>query len=1029
MNMKHAEALLIGLLIAIVSLPGYAATVTEGANVTTTDYGPAKLDSDYQLKQKQGRRTTTVYPAGTTSAARGGDTVSLTSTDFCPTSTSTGTDIACTVGGKIPGAALPTNALTGTGTTNYLPKRSSTGAYVDSSVRGVPIPGTGTFTSLAVGSKNWFDVTVCPNGDRYATGYGEAVYQQVGGAGAWNEVKSATSHTGITCAPNGDVYVAGYGGGIGIWKRTGGAGAFATLGQASRSWYGMASCPNGNVYAVVNGGDIYMQTAGAGDFAALSQTARQWHGIACAPNGDVYASEYPGDIYLQTAGAGSFAALGQTSRNWYGLAAAWNGDVYAAARADDIYVRTAGAGAFVATGKGGTLNWQGMANGPDGSLYATVQSGDIYRLAPGSASYVGMSATYITRLLTLGTPGVTAGAIGLAGSTSGIATIGARSDGSGLWLTNPLDITGTATGTPLRILGPSGDALFAFSINDTTKQAFMTYKTGNRGVVFTSGASGAEEQVEFWAGNLARLVVGQSYVDANLPVKAQTSITVKGATSGSLTRSVAAAGGNTVLVEPSSAPSEGQVLAVSAVSTSTGTSTATLTWTNQATSTDSVCATGGLVWQTTSTNTGTATGTHTETSACASIASTPTVKAVSPLTVDGATSDWTCGQLSDAATSAGCAKGSAISSTTAMIFGNGTDNVNVHAPSGGTARLSAGTQDLWRCSAAGGCLSVLPATVGDTVIPASGRPTVAGISVCLANGDGCPIGGGGTGLVCSGTCYNNYLAKFNSDGGLTDAISGTDYDPAGAASTVQGNLNTHAGTTLASGAHGGLPTLSAIGAANQALSNLSSVAVNQSLTPGSTASIDLGSTSKKWKDAHLSGQVNAASVYTTGDLSAIGSVYGSNLTSAGHAAQDVSLSETSSGGFAGPPSDVVVSSTSWTTVVSGNVTLPLNRSALLINAAVTFTTPQGHTCTAGVFVGSTLISQQRMSGPAGIGGNPGGCGAGCGEGNVSVTGRYTDVAGTYAVSLKVHAGGVGSNCYVLAASQDANLTYLVSPSL
>jgi hypothetical protein len=80
--------------------------------------------------------------------------------------------------------------------------------------------------------------------------------------------------------------------------------------------------PNGNVYASVNYGDIYMQTGGSGAFVSLGQTARNWYGMAAAPNGNVYASVYNGDIYMQTGGSGAFVALGQTARNWYGMAAA-----------------------------------------------------------------------------------------------------------------------------------------------------------------------------------------------------------------------------------------------------------------------------------------------------------------------------------------------------------------------------------------------------------------------------------------------------------------------------------------------------------------------------------------------------------------------------------------------------------------------------------------------------------------------------------------------------------------------------------
>jgi hypothetical protein len=42
-----------------------------------------------------------------------------------------------------------------------------------------------------------------------------------------------------------------------------------------------------------------MQTGGSGPFVALNQTARAWRGMAAAPNGNVYASVQNGDIYMQ----------------------------------------------------------------------------------------------------------------------------------------------------------------------------------------------------------------------------------------------------------------------------------------------------------------------------------------------------------------------------------------------------------------------------------------------------------------------------------------------------------------------------------------------------------------------------------------------------------------------------------------------------------------------------------------------------------------------------------------------------------
>ena len=74
------------------------------------------------------------------------------------------------------------------------------------------------------------------------------------------------------------------------------------LQAASSKWVPLT---NGNVYASVFGGDIYMQTGGTGNFVALGQTSRQWYGMTTL-NGNVYACVNGGDIYMQTGGVGAF---------------------------------------------------------------------------------------------------------------------------------------------------------------------------------------------------------------------------------------------------------------------------------------------------------------------------------------------------------------------------------------------------------------------------------------------------------------------------------------------------------------------------------------------------------------------------------------------------------------------------------------------------------------------------------------------------------------------------------------------------
>ena len=201
---------------------------------------------------------------------------------------------------------------------------------------------------------------------------------------------------GMATDPDGDIYACGLTVGVGdIYKQTAGTGNFVSLAAANKVWQAMTAAPNGNIYACVAGypgGDIFMQTAGAGAFNALSQDDVSWYGMAAASDNDVYACVYDGDIYKQTAGAGAFVAQGQTSREWRAMAAAPNGDIYACVWNGDIYKQTNGTGNFVALGQT-SRQWRGMTAAPNGDVYACVRNGDIYRQIAGIGSFVALSQT------------------------------------------------------------------------------------------------------------------------------------------------------------------------------------------------------------------------------------------------------------------------------------------------------------------------------------------------------------------------------------------------------------------------------------------------------------------------------------------------------------------------------------------------------------------------------------------------------------------------------------------------------------
>jgi len=188
----------------------------------------------------------------------------------------------------------------------------------------------------------------------------------------------------LAAAPNGDMYAAVNGGDL--YKQTGGVGNFVALGQTPRNWTGLAVSATGVLYGAVAGGDIYKTES----TTALNQSMFQWSALAAAPNGDMYAAVNGGDVYKQTAGVGNFVALGQTPRPWTGLAVSATGVLYGAVAGGDIYYMVAGT--LVALSQP-SLQWSALAAAPNGDMYAAVDGGDVYLQAGGSGSFVAQGQT------------------------------------------------------------------------------------------------------------------------------------------------------------------------------------------------------------------------------------------------------------------------------------------------------------------------------------------------------------------------------------------------------------------------------------------------------------------------------------------------------------------------------------------------------------------------------------------------------------------------------------------------------------
>lgn len=220
-----------------------------------------------------------------------------------------------------------------------------------------------------------------------------------------------------------------------------GSSAFQALSQTSRDWKGMAAASNGDIFAVVNNGDIYKQTSGIGNFVGLGIATRQYQqigiasngdifvcsggnsanngiyksinggttftlllsipftnilGMCVAPNGDIYYSVSFGDIFKSVNGGVSFTSQGASGPAWKQMAAAPNGDIYAAVNNDlgqgQIWKQTGGTGSFVSLGQT-VRNYWAMTAASNGDIYATVYSGDIYRQTGGIGNFIGLGQT------------------------------------------------------------------------------------------------------------------------------------------------------------------------------------------------------------------------------------------------------------------------------------------------------------------------------------------------------------------------------------------------------------------------------------------------------------------------------------------------------------------------------------------------------------------------------------------------------------------------------------------------------------
>lgn len=196
---------------------------------------------------------------------------------------------------------------------------------------------------------------------------------------------------GMTWHTNGNVYAGIQEGDI--FVRINGVGDFISLGQSlGSSIRSMGRDEIGNIYASGNLG-IFKQTNGLGNFLPIPSPPGLTQGVSGHINGNVYAcvggESSIGDIYIQTGGIGSFVPMGGTLRSWAGICCHPNGNVYASAYGNDIYMQTNGTGPFIALGQG-PLGWHQISCHQNGNVYVVLYAGDIYMQINGTGPFISL---------------------------------------------------------------------------------------------------------------------------------------------------------------------------------------------------------------------------------------------------------------------------------------------------------------------------------------------------------------------------------------------------------------------------------------------------------------------------------------------------------------------------------------------------------------------------------------------------------------------------------------------------------------
>ena len=225
-------------------------------------------------------------------------------------------------------------------------------------------------------------VTVTPNGDEYASVLSGDIYKKAFGSTAFAAMSQTHRvYTGMASDRLGNVYVGVYGGLI--YECPAGASSFTGISGTTGNWYGLKCDPKtDDLWACSSTVDIYKMLArdlDTGTATPIAQTAGAlaWWDLAFAPNGDKWATVMAGDLYLCRSGDTVFRATGQTARAYTGVVVTKSGDVIVGGQDIPLYVIRAGQTSQTLQSLGQSAGWYQLAEAPDGSIRG-VEGADLY---------------------------------------------------------------------------------------------------------------------------------------------------------------------------------------------------------------------------------------------------------------------------------------------------------------------------------------------------------------------------------------------------------------------------------------------------------------------------------------------------------------------------------------------------------------------------------------------------------------------------------------------------------------------------